>query len=71
MEDYFLLKNLTHAVTAWIVGIILAFTDLVYIVMHIYVAGYSLVIPTILMVIGIILIVWSSYRIAVMGREND
>ncbi|MDI2112907.1 hypothetical protein [Commensalibacter nepenthis] len=71
MEDYFLLRNLTHAVITWVVGIILTFTNVVYIAMHIYVAGYSLVIPTTLMIIGIILLAWSSYRIAVMGREND
>lgn len=71
MEDYFLLKSLSYALIALLIGIILTFTDLVYIAMHIYVPSYSLVIPVILTIIGIILIGWSSYRIAVMGRDNE
>lgn len=71
MEDYFLLKSLSHALIALLLGIILTFTDLVYIAMHIYVEGYSLTIPIILTIIGIALIAWSSYRIAIMGRDNE
>lgn len=71
MEDYFLLKNLSYALITLLIGIILTFADLVYIAMHIYVPGYSLVIPIILTVIGVLCIAWSSYRIAVMGRDNE
>lgn len=71
MEDYFLLKSLSHALIALLMGIILTFTDLVYIAMHIYVPGYSLLIPIILTVIGVILIIWSCYRLVVMGRDNE
>lgn len=71
MEDYFLLKKLSYAIIAWVLGIILAFTSLVYLILHIYVPGYSLVVPIIILIIGLALIAWSSYRIAIMGRDND
>lgn len=71
MEDYFFLRTLTHAIIALVLGFILTFPSFVYIAMHIYVPGYSLRIPIILGVIGLLLIAWSSYRIAVIARDND
>ncbi|MDI2091078.1 hypothetical protein [Commensalibacter oyaizuii] len=71
MGDFFLMKRILHALIGLIIGFLISWLAFSYIGLRIYQPGHSLVLPVIILVLGVGLAIFSSYRIFAIGKENN
>ncbi|OUI78058.1 hypothetical protein HK18_10970 [Commensalibacter intestini] len=71
MREQFFKKNIIEIVLSFFLGIVIAFSSLIYILLYIYTGLRSLIIPIIILIIGLIITGWGVYKVKTLGQIID
>lgn len=71
MREQFFKESIIRAVVCFFAGLIISLCSFVYIILHIYVDGYSLKLPIALVIIGLVILGWGIFKIKILGNIAD